>query len=171
VNEASAPVSSSILQRNNRLAWAVATCGGLGHLRPGPGTWTSAAVLLAWWAGTRTLSPSGRLTIALVLFGLVVGIGIPAATSVARARAQPDPSIVVVDEVAGQLLALVAVPLQWKYLVVSFILFRGFDIFKPPPLRLLERFPGGWGIMLDDVGAGLYAFVVMQLLLYSGIFG
>jgi phosphatidylglycerophosphatase A len=102
---------------------------------------------------------------------LITAIGVPAAGSIARARGVGDPSVVVVDEVAGQMLALVAVPLEWKYLVVSFILFRGFDIFKPPPLRSLERFPGGWGIMLDDLGAGLYAFLVMQLLLYSGVLG
>jgi phosphatidylglycerophosphatase A len=111
------------------------------------------------------------LLAALLLAVFIAVIGIPAAASLARASEKSDPSIVVVDEVAGQMLALVAVPLQWKYLVVSFILFRGFDIFKPPPLRRLERFPGGWGIILDDLGAGLYALAVMQLLLYSGVFG
>jgi phosphatidylglycerophosphatase A len=107
----------------------------------------------------------------LALALLLTAVGIPAGTSLARSQGKPDPSIVVIDEAAGQMLALVAVPLQWKYLLVSFILFRGFDIFKPPPLRRLEKFPGGWGIMLDDVGAGLYALAVLQLVVYSGVLG
>lgn len=101
----------------------------------------------------------------------IAAIGVPAGTSIARSVGKSDPSIVVVDEAAGQILAVVAVPVEWKYLLVGFILFRGFDIFKPPPLRRLERFPGGWGIMLDDLGAGLYALAVLQLLLHSQVFG
>jgi phosphatidylglycerophosphatase A len=128
-------------------------------------------VVVAWWAAARSLSGDVQLLSALAITLLETLIGIPAAASIARASQKPDPSIVVVDEVAGQMLALVAVPTEWKYLIVSFILFRSFDIFKPPPLRTLERFPGGWGIMLDDLGAGLYAFSVMQLLFYSGVFG
>jgi phosphatidylglycerophosphatase A len=115
------------------------------------------------------LTPERQLLASLALVVALAAIGIPAGTSVARTQGKADPSIVVIDEAAGQMLALVAAPLQWKYLVVSFILFRGFDIFKPPPLRRLERFPGGWGIMLDDLGAGLYALAVLQLLVYSAV--
>lgn len=171
VNATSAPGSAPTREPRSRVAWLIATCGGLGHLRPGPGTWTSAVTVLAWWALARGLSPPWQLPAALATALLLTAIGIPAASSLARSQGKPDPSIVVIDEAAGQMLALVAVPLQWKYLLVSFILFRGFDIFKPPPLRRLEKFPGGWGIMLDDVGAGLYALAVLQLLVYSGAFG
>ncbi|MBV9610609.1 MAG: phosphatidylglycerophosphatase A, partial [Acidobacteria bacterium] len=76
------------------------------------------------------------------------------------------PGHVVVDEVVGQLIALIAVPLRWKYLILSFILFRVFDIVKPPPIRRLEKLEGGAGIVLDDVGAGLYALVIVQLLVH-----
>jgi phosphatidylglycerophosphatase A len=125
-----------------------------------------------WWFVAHHHLRAEWLTItALSVAALITAIGVPAAGVHARAKGIPDPSVVVVDEAAGQMLALVAVPLQWKYLVVSFILFRGFDIFKPFPLRRLERFPAGWGIMLDDLGAGLYAFLVMQLLLYSRVLG
>jgi len=89
--------------------------------------------------------------------------GIPISGITARETRQRDPNFIVIDEVAGQWIALIAVPLRWQYALASFILFRGFDIFKPPPLRLLEKLPGGWGIMLDDVGAGLYALALMQL--------
>ena len=73
---------------------------------------------------------------------------------------------VVIDEVAGQMIALIAVPVDWKYMMASFILFRSFDIVKPFPLRRLETLPRGTGIMMDDVGAGLYALVLLQLWLH-----
>jgi len=76
---------------------------------------------------------------------------------------------VVIDEVAGQLIAVIAVPLTWKSLLLGFILFRGYDILKPPPVRQLERLPQGTGIVLDDVGAGLYALAVMQVVLHFGL--
>ena len=96
-------------------------------------------------------------------------IGIPAATRVARASAIKDPQFVVIDEVAGQLITFIGVPLTWKSLLLGFILFRVFDILKPPPVRQLERIPEGAGIVLDDVGAGLYGLAVMHLLLHFGI--
>lgn len=83
--------------------------------------------------------------------------------------AAKDPQIVVIDEVAGQIVALIAAPLSWKTLLVGFILFRMFDILKPPPVRQLEKLPEGTGIMVDDLAAGLYALIVMQLLLRSGL--
>ena len=70
----------------------------------------------------------------------------------ARATGLKDPQFVVIDEVAGQLITLIAVPLAWKSLWLGFILFRGFDIVKPPPVRQLEHLPEGAGIVLDDVG-------------------
>ena len=70
-----------------------------------------------------------------------------------------------IDEVAGQMIPLIVAPLRWKYLLASLILFRCFDILKPPPLRALERLPDGVGIMLDDVGAGLYALLVLAAVL------
>jgi phosphatidylglycerophosphatase A len=105
----------------------------------------------------------------LLLAALAVGVGIPAATRVARAAAIEDPQFVVIDEVAGQLITLIAVPVSWKSLLLGFILFRGFDIVKPPPVRRLERLPQGVGIVIDDVGAGLYALAVMQVLLHFGL--
>ncbi len=67
---------------------------------------------------------------------------------------------------AGQLITFIAVAVTWKSLLVGFILFRGFDMLKPPPVRQLERLPEGYGIVIDDVGAGLYALAIMQLLLH-----
>jgi phosphatidylglycerophosphatase A len=103
------------------------------------------------------------------LAGLAVVAGIPAATQVARASGLKDPQFVVIDEVAGQLITLIAVPVSWKSLLLGFILFRGFDIVKPPPVRQLEQLPEGTGIVIDDVGAGLYALAVMQIVLHFGL--
>lgn len=151
--------------------WAsvVATFFGIGRLRPGPGTWGSAATVVLWWLIASRVPARFQPLWAACLAVLVVVIGIPAATRVARAASLKDPQFVVIDEVAGQLIALIAAPITWKCLLAGFILFRGFDIVKPPPVRMLERLPEGFGIVIDDVGAGLYALLVMQLLLHFGI--
>ena len=150
--------------------WAilVATFFGIGRLCPAPGTWGSAATMLLSYALARALPPGVRTPTVVALAVAVILIGIPAATQVARASNTKDPQFVVIDEVAGQLIALIAVPLAWKTFLAGFILFRAFDIVKPPPVRQLERLPEGIGIVLDDVAAGIYALVIMQLLLYSG---
>ena len=151
--------------------WAslIATFFGVGRLRPGPGTWASAVTTLLWAALAHALQPSLRIPVAIVLAVLITLIGIPAATQVARGYGAKDPQFVVIDEVAGQLVALIAVPLAWKYLLAAFILFRAFDIVKPPPVRQLEAIPEGAGIVMDDVAAGLYALAVMHLLLHFGL--
>jgi phosphatidylglycerophosphatase A len=151
--------------------WATltATFFGIGHLRPGPGTWASAATMLLWAALAHTLPYPLRTPILIGLAAVVTVVGIPAATRAARASARKDPSSVIIDEVAGQLISLIAAPLSWKTFLAGFILFRVFDILKPPPVRQLERLPEGTGIVLDDVAAGIYALAVMQLLLHWGL--
>jgi phosphatidylglycerophosphatase A len=149
--------------------WAtlVATFFGIGRLRPGPGTWGSAASVLLWYGLAHALPPAAGIPAVIALAIAVILVGIPAATQVARASNTKDPQFVVIDEVAGQLIALIAVPLAWKTFLAGFILFRAFDIVKPPPVRQLEKLPDGAGIVLDDVAAGIYALVIMQLLLRS----
>jgi phosphatidylglycerophosphatase A len=115
------------------------------------------------------LPPAARIPVIVLLIVLVVAIGIPAATLEARGCGKKDPSHVVIDEVAGQLLTLVACPIVWQALLAGFILFRAFDIVKPPPVRSLERLPEGTGIVVDDLGAGIYGLIVLQLLLHFGI--
>jgi len=156
--------------------WArlVATFGGTGYLKPGPGSWGSAATVLMWWLVAHVLlssepARSYRPYICAGLALVAVAVGIPAATLVARASGKKDPQFVVIDETAGQLITLIGASVAWKSLLAAFILFRAFDIVKPPPIRLLERFPEGTGIVVDDVGAGLYALAVMQLLLHFGV--
>ncbi len=162
-------VAEASCPRTPQWAMQIATFLGIGRLQPGPGTWASAVTLLLWAALAYTLTPSLRTPVAIALALLVTLIGIPAGTQVARGSGLKDPQFVVIDEVAGQLIALIAVPLEWKTFLAGFILFRGFDIIKPPPVRQLEALPEGAGIVLDDVAAGLYAFVVMHLLLHFGL--
>ena len=151
-----------------RWAWVVATFFGAGRGRPGPGSWGSGATVLLWWILSHWIPSSLQIAANLALVALSVAVGIPAATRVARETGLHDPQFVVIDEVAGQLISLTGVAVSWKTLLAGFILFRAFDIVKPPPVRQLERLPEGTGIVLDDVGAGLYALLVMQILLHIG---
>jgi len=157
--------------RDARSLWAtlIATFFGIGRMRPGPGTWGSAATVLLWAVLAHAITPSLRTPLAIALVIVVTLVGIPAATQVARTSGIKDPQFVVIDEVAGQLIALVAVPLAWKSFLASFILFRAFDIVKPPPVRQLEAIPEGAGIVLDDVAAGIYALGFVHLLLHFGL--
>ncbi len=164
-----ATVAAKASPRGPLWATMIATFLGIGRLRPGPGTWGSAAAALLWAAVAHELDSNFRTPALIALALLVTVIGIPAATRVARDSATKDPQFVVIDEVAGQLIALIGVPLAWKTFLAGFILFRAFDIVKPPPVRQLERLPEGTGIMLDDVAAGIYALVLMQVLLRSGL--
>ena len=153
--------------------WAdlVATFFAIGRMKPGPGTWGSVATVLLWWLASSRIGPAYRTWATIAAALAVTAIGIPAATLVARASGVKDPQWVVIDEVAGQLVALIAVPLAWKTFLAGLILFRVFDMVKPPPIRQLERLPEGFGIVVDDLGAGLYALAILQLLLHFGFPG
>ncbi len=155
----------SLSGRKTAWAWAVGTFFGAGLLRPGPGTYGSIAAVLLWFAAAHAWRP-GTAALAYgtaAVAGLVTLIGIPAASIVARESGREDPGHVVIDEVAGQLIALIAIPADWPHALLSLLLFRLFDILKPPPVRQLERLPAGTGIMLDDVAAGVLALLVAQL--------
>jgi phosphatidylglycerophosphatase A len=92
--------------------------------------------------------------------------GISASTIVSRAINDSDPSIVVIDEVVGMWISCAFLPKEFWIYCASFFLFRLFDILKPFPARSLERLRDGWGIMLDDVAAGIYANILLQIIIY-----
>lgn len=150
----------------SRVSWLIATFFGIGHWQPGPGTWASAITMVIWWAAGLLMPSTWLVPVAIAISVLVTLIGISPSTVVARESGIEDPGFVVIDEVAGQMIALIAVPVNWKYMLAGFILFRSFDIVKPFPLRRLEELPGGTGIMMDDVGAGLYALALLQIWLH-----
>ena len=143
--------------RKTLWAWALGTFFGAGLLRPGPGTYGSCAAAALWFVLIRHTEHQALAT--LIAAVLVTLIGIPAATIVARESGREDPGHVVIDEVAGQLFALIALPATPLWTLTALVLFRLFDITKPPPVRQLERLHGGTGIMLDDVAAGLLALL------------
>ena len=131
-------------------AKVVATLGGVGLARPAPGTWASGFVLpLAW------LGPLPCLGLAAVLFAA----GLWAVRRLAREGAERDPGWVVVDEGAGQLLVLSAIPAgaPWLWVVLAFLLFRIFDILKWGPVGWADRRKGTFWVMLDDLVAGAMA--------------
>ncbi len=154
-------IDLSKLPRKTPWAWSVATFFGVGLLRPGPGTYGSIAAVLLWYGAIHATHPGPLIqnlgTVAAALGATLVGI--PAATIVARESLREDPGHVVIDEVAGQWIALIAIPADWRHAVLALVLFRLFDILKPPPIPTIERFPGGVGIVFDDVMAGLFALV------------
>ncbi|NKB50223.1 MAG: phosphatidylglycerophosphatase A [Alphaproteobacteria bacterium] len=138
----------------------LATGGGSGNLPMAPGTWGSlvalpCAAVLAMLGGPWLLSLA-------ILLAFVVGVW--ASGVYAEAIGLGDPGSVVIDEFAGQWLAILPVALDWRYYLVAFVLFRIFDITKPWPCRPAERAPGGVGIMLDDMVAGLYAGILTWLI-------
>lgn len=143
------------------LARLIGTWFYCGYFPKGPGTAGSlGALLFAWPIAIYTgWNP-------LVFAGLAAVTLLPciwAADRMARDMGSKDPQIVVVDEVIGQWIALAAVPNleDWECWLAAFVLFRLFDIWKPWPVRSLEKIPGGAGIVLDDVGAGIYAALVL----------
>ncbi len=140
------------------LARVVATAFGSGYSPFAPGTAGSAVGLLLFWpmAGWRWPWQVGAC-LALLLVGAL------AATRVAERVGLKDPGIVVVDEVLGQWVTLLALPFTPATAAVGFLLFRAMDIVKPWPARDLERLPGGWGIMADDVAAGVYAHLALRV--------
>jgi phosphatidylglycerophosphatase A len=120
------------------------------------------AAVLLWWGAAHLWHPSAMaLAVVTAVAALVAtAIGIPAATIVAREAGREDPGFVVIDEVAGQWIALIAMRPDWKHAAVGLVLFRVFDIWKPWPVSRLEELPQGTGIMLDDVAAGVLALAV-----------
>jgi phosphatidylglycerophosphatase A len=157
--------------RSEAPLWAtlIATFFGAGRMKPGPGTWGSAATVILWVIFARWIPPAALTLVTIVAAATVTVIGIPAATRVARASGIKDPQFVVIDEVAGQLVTLIGAALTWQSAVTGLILFRVFDIFKPPPVRQLERLPEGTGIVVDDLAAGLYGLIIMHLLRHFGL--
>ncbi len=144
----------------------VATWFGAGLLPWAPGTWGSLAALPCAWVIANLAGATAVSAAALVIFVL----GCWAAGMLATTSGQYDPGFIVVDEVASQLLVLAVCPLDWRFYLAGFLLFRLFDITKPWPARLVERrVAGGLGIMLDDVVAAIYAVAV--LLIGGGAFG
>ncbi len=134
----------------------IATVGGLGYCPVAPGTLGSAVGLgIIWILAANPLRQLLGCLAAIVLTLLSAG---PAA----KALGNPDPKPVIIDEVTGMMVALAALPATGPVYLIGFLLFRFLDIFKPPPLKQIQRLPGSWGILLDDLGAGLFTHLILR---------
>jgi phosphatidylglycerophosphatase A len=184
-----APPGLPARRPSDYVALAIATCG-VGYIPVAPGTFGS-LVGVALWMGLRGMllailwPAAGRnqlnllhifyalITCLLIAAVVVTLIGTWAGARVEKLHGAKDPHKVVIDEVAGQIIALIAVPLEaqnWWTIVLAFLLFRFFDIVKPYPARSFEKFHGGLGIMADDVVAGIYAAISVALIVSVGWF-
>ena len=146
----------------DRAALGIATLGPCGHAPAAPGTVGSVAGLALFWA----VRASGSLAVEGLVLIAVTAVGVSVASRAETAYRRRDPGLIVIDEMAGVLLTLAAVPVGFGGAVVGFFAFRLFDIVKPFPARRAERLPGGWGVMADDLVAGLYAQALLRLLLW-----
>jgi phosphatidylglycerophosphatase A len=141
-------------------AVGIATALGAGYAPFAPGTVGSAVGVVVFLA-TRHLDPAWQIT----LIGVVTVVGVWASTVAARHFDREDPGHVVIDEVAGQLVTYALLDLTWIGVTLGFLLFRVFDIIKPWPAGRLEHLPGGWGIMADDLMAGIYGWLALWLVI------
>ncbi|HTQ35164.1 MAG TPA: phosphatidylglycerophosphatase A [Stellaceae bacterium] len=141
-------------------ATLIATGLGIGLLPAAPGTWASLAALPCGWLLHAALGPVAVLGAAAATFAA----GCWAAARIAKTSGIGDPGAVVIDEIAAQLFVLSACPHDWRFYAAAFVLFRLFDIWKPFPVNWLDRtVKGGFGIMLDDVAAALYALIAIVI--------
>lgn len=146
-----------------KIVWRiVASFFGLGFFPIAPGTLTSLAIVLLYKYLIHVLA----LPYLLLIFLLLCVLGVLAAAAYSSELKKTDPRQVVIDEAAGQFLVFLSITPDWTLLVIGFLLFRLFDILKPFPIRRLERLPGGWGIMADDIAAALMAKALLHLFIY-----
>ena len=141
-------------------SWWIATLAGIGRLPIAPGSWGSLVTALAAFAIFHYLS----IIYIFLLISVITLIGVRASGVYGRRQAVEDPQDVVIDEVAGQMLALAFAPPHWAWYLAGFALFRLFDITKPFPANWCDRnLKGGIGVMADDLVAGLYAMILIAL--------
>lgn len=153
-------------ERRGGFAVWVATCGGVGYFPIAPGT-AGAAVGLGLVAigGHLPMARGWHIALLAACGAVLFAFGVWATGKAERFFARVDPGQAVMDEVVGQMVTFLRRPdASWKWLFAGFLLFRIFDIAKPFPARRIEKLAGGWGIMLDDVIAGIYSLAVLWLL-------
>jgi phosphatidylglycerophosphatase A len=138
----------------------IATFFNIGKFPKAPGTVATLATIPLWWALWHA-GPIIYMIVTLILFP----IGIMAAQAYEAQSATHDAKEIVIDEVVGFLITMTWLPMTWQSVVLGFVIFRFLDIVKPPPIRQFDRkVPGGLGVMLDDVAAGIIGSILMQLI-------
>jgi phosphatidylglycerophosphatase A len=148
-----------------KVVLGISSAGGVGYLPMAPGTFGTLVAIPVWW-----IFSEFSLVAYIALTAALTVIAIWASSEANKIYEDHDASQIVIDEVVGLLCAAVAVPFEWKQIIVVFLLFRFFDILKPPPVRWLDKnVKGGVGVVLDDVVAGFQACGCMHVarLLYG----
>ena len=148
----------------DRLALLLATSLGLGKIPWAPGTWGSGLGVLLYW-----ITASWPLWGKTLFFLGLTFTGLSVSERVSRILEQKDPSLIVIDEVAGAYLTLLGHPVKGIYSCLGFLFFRLFDIWKPWPVRWAERLSGGLGIMADDIIAGILGSLLLLLIRFIGL--
>lgn len=144
----------------------IATVFGIGYVEKGGGTIAAAVCCIIWLlipAGDFTNSWQVLLTITISVLGVWSG-------NVVEAMWGKDSNKIVIDEFAGMMITLLFIPVQFKFVLAGLVLFRFFDIAKPLFIKKMELLPEGWGVMADDILAGLYANILLQIIVFFGIF-
>jgi phosphatidylglycerophosphatase A len=149
---------------NRTAAEWIGTVFYIGRLPLAPGTWASIAATICWYYLFKGVNPIVLPAVTSVLFL----IGVFASEAIIKDTKEHDPSRVVIDEWVGQWLAFSMMPVNLTTGIIGLVAFRIFDIIKPGPIKRLEKLPGGWGIMTDDVMAGFMAYFIL-LIAYSFI--
>jgi len=141
----------------------IATSLGIGYIGRGGGTVAAICVCLFWYVLGVIQTPYPGILLSLTLLFVIAGTW-------SAGKVEPlwgkDDKKVVIDEVAGMCISLLFLPVTWEFVLAALVLFRFFDIAKPLYIRRMERLPGGWGVMMDDILAGVYANLVLQLVIY-----
>jgi phosphatidylglycerophosphatase A len=137
----------------------ISTCLGIGYTPKGGGTVAAVVCCIAWYfawrSGNGFLWPQVLITVAITVVGAW-------AAGKMEVEWGEDSYRIVIDEVAGMCLTLCGIPIRWQYVGIGLVLFRFFDIAKPLGIRRMERIGEGWGVMMDDMLAGLYANLLLQ---------
>ena len=147
---------------NRKVAELIGTVFNIGKLPLAPGTWSSFFAVLVRYVFFRELNPIYFLLINIILFFL----GLISSEIIIKNSNDHDPSKIVIDEWVGQWISLLFLPITLINAVIGFILFRFFDISKLKPISYMEKIQGGWGIMLDDVLAGLLTLIILYSVNY-----
>lgn len=144
-----------------------ASVSGIGYLKGG-GTYAALLTAVAWYCMQHD-SSAPHVLLQLIVTVMITALGIWNGNIVEKDWGK-DSSRVVIDEVAGMCIALVAIPVTIPYMIAGLGLFRFFDIAKPLYIRRMEKLPGGWGVMADDILAGVYANILLQIMVYGKCF-
>jgi phosphatidylglycerophosphatase A len=148
----------------NKLALLLSTCFGLGYTPKGGGTLASIACCIVWYfAGVGHDHSWPYVWTTVLVTALILAIGIWSA-GLMEYKWGKDSYRIVIDEVAGMCFSLLFIPVKWQYVLCGLVLFRFFDIAKPLGIRKTEDLKGGWGVMIDDMLAGLYSNLILQAL-------